>query len=262
METICRRRGVFLVDDAAQVAGISVDGQPLGTFGDVGLISFSQSKTIVAGSHNAGGLLIVNNGELESQLAAAHAALPEPRGSSGDVATFLWNYILAQRTELPTYYFGRIRRMVRATTARQAPTATRMSSLVAGLALEQLKSLPSRIEGRRRVVDLFHQKVSTQKEVEFPQFAPGRYLTRVVLALPHGCNLAEIRDTLRRNDVRTRSGYPVYGSELVRSPERALDLRPRLIELPSHSRMTAETVDKIWQLFETTITDARVRSEN
>jgi perosamine synthetase len=244
IEAICHRCGVYLIDDAAQVAGVSVDGQPLGTFGDFGIMSFSQSKTIVAGSRNAGGLLIVNNSQFEAQATAAYEALPAARGCFSDIASFVWRYMLAQWTETPTYYLGRF--LGQNDRPESVARATKMNRVIAGLALAQFKSLEKRIAGRRRVANLYQQKISAQHEIGFPQFESGRYLTRIVLTLPEGTNLAEIRADLLRKGVATRRGYPVYGSELARRPERAMNLQPRLLELPSHSEMPDVTVDKIW----------------
>jgi dTDP-4-amino-4,6-dideoxygalactose transaminase len=253
IEAICRQRGVFLVDDSAQVTGVSVCGQPLGTFGDIGVVSFSQSKTIVAGCHNAGGLLIVNNSQLEPPIIEAYAALPEARGCITDFVTFFWNYILAEWTETPSYYFARIFRPVAKPSVAKFETATRMNNVVAVLALEQLKSLQKRIAGRRRIVELYHRKVASQRTVGFPQYAPGRYLTRIMLTLPRGANVTKIRTDLFRKGVRTRSGYPVFTSQLAPRPERALNMQPRLIELPSRSAMPAETVNQIWRAFDASV---------
>ena len=50
---------------------------------------------------------------------------------------------------------------------------------------------------------------------------------------------------LRDRGVATRLGYPVYGGEAAAPPLAALSLRPRLIELPSHSRMTVAEIDAV-----------------
>ncbi len=253
IEQVCRRRGVFLIDDSAQVVGVSVNGQSLGTFGDVGVISFSQSKTIVAGCRNAGGLLIVNNPQFEKELVGAYENLPPSSGGWSDIATYIWEYILARWTTVPTYYFRRVLELVRTSGADKPELSSRMNSMVAALALEQLKSLTARIEGRKRAAKLYQHKVATQQAVEFPQFAPGRYLTRVLLKLPDTANLPVIRDRLRKRGIQTRVGYPAYGATQTHAPQRAMSLQPRLLELPSHSGMSAETVDTVWSSLMSTL---------
>ena len=92
IEALCRERNIFLIDDAAQVLGVSAEGRPLGTFGDVGIVSFSQSKTIVAGARNAGGILAINKRELEPAIESAWRDLPPARNYRADIAQFLWDY--------------------------------------------------------------------------------------------------------------------------------------------------------------------------
>lgn len=52
---------LYLVDDAAQTVGISVNGKPLGSFGDIGVFSFGPLKNLAS---SRGGALISNNAEL------------------------------------------------------------------------------------------------------------------------------------------------------------------------------------------------------
>ena len=56
-----KERGLFLIDDAAQAVGISIDGKYLGTFGDLGILSFGPFKSL---STVRGGALISENGDL------------------------------------------------------------------------------------------------------------------------------------------------------------------------------------------------------
>ena len=52
----CLRNGLYLIEDAAQAFGSTVDGRALGTFGDFGTYSFHSTKNIACGE---GGALIV-----------------------------------------------------------------------------------------------------------------------------------------------------------------------------------------------------------
>lgn len=45
-QALCRRLGLFLIDDAAQSFGASLDGQPVGSFGNAGFFSFSPGKPL------------------------------------------------------------------------------------------------------------------------------------------------------------------------------------------------------------------------
>jgi dTDP-4-amino-4,6-dideoxygalactose transaminase len=57
----CRGHGLRVVEDAAQTIGARFKGKPLGTLGDLGCLSFHETKNISSGE---GGALLVGNGDL------------------------------------------------------------------------------------------------------------------------------------------------------------------------------------------------------
>jgi dTDP-4-amino-4,6-dideoxygalactose transaminase len=241
LEDLCRRKHVFLIDDAAQVLGVEIDGRPPGTFGDVGMISFSQSKTIVAGSCNAGGLLVINNPELQPPLRKAWQALPEAKNYWPDICRFFLQEKWNRWTERPRYLAAKLHLRKNRRAPRQL---TKINNLAAALAIEQLTTVPHRIRGRQRVVELYYQAISQYSKMTLPQYAPARYLTRIMIAVPAQPNMAAVRNTLLRAGIQTRAGYPVYGGNNPSSLATAKDLQPRLLELPSHSTMRKAEIDK------------------
>lgn len=56
----CKERNIFLIEDCAQAFPCSIDGQKVGTIGDLGTCSFQSSKIINSGE---GGLIITNSSE-------------------------------------------------------------------------------------------------------------------------------------------------------------------------------------------------------
>lgn len=58
---ISRRHGLLLVEDAAQALGSTYKGRPAGGLGDLGAISFHETKNIVSGE---GGALTINRADL------------------------------------------------------------------------------------------------------------------------------------------------------------------------------------------------------
>ncbi len=58
---IARSKNIFLIEDAAQAINSYYKGKPLGSLGDLGTLSFHETKNIICGE---GGLLIINKEEL------------------------------------------------------------------------------------------------------------------------------------------------------------------------------------------------------
>jgi dTDP-4-amino-4,6-dideoxygalactose transaminase len=66
---IAREHSLFVIEDACQAIGGSYHGQPLGTIGDAGALSFNQHKIITAGE---GGALLTNRADIYERGFVAH----------------------------------------------------------------------------------------------------------------------------------------------------------------------------------------------
>ncbi len=68
MASICnwaKLNGLWVIEDACQVHGASVDGKPAGAWGDLGVLSFGGSKLIASGR---GGAVITNDNRLSQRM--------------------------------------------------------------------------------------------------------------------------------------------------------------------------------------------------
>jgi perosamine synthetase len=65
LKRICKKKKIFLVEDAAQAFGSKYKNKFLGTFGDLGIYSTSITKTFTSG---LGGFLAVNNTKLAKKI--------------------------------------------------------------------------------------------------------------------------------------------------------------------------------------------------
>ena len=85
---IARRRGVKVVEDAAQGVLASYKGRPLGSIGDIGAYSFHETKNVISGE---GGGLLVNDPDL-----AVRAEIIREKGTDrsrfirGEVDKYTW----------------------------------------------------------------------------------------------------------------------------------------------------------------------------
>jgi dTDP-4-amino-4,6-dideoxygalactose transaminase len=91
IERIAREHGVFLVEDCAQCNGGSVDGQKVGTFGDIATFSFQMNKNMTSGE---GGCVVTNDLRLYRRSVACHdlgyARDEQGRLAFSDVDYCLW----------------------------------------------------------------------------------------------------------------------------------------------------------------------------
>ena len=58
---IAKKYNLMIIEDAAQGIGATYNGRPLGSIGDIGVLSFHETKNIISGE---GGALLVNNHKL------------------------------------------------------------------------------------------------------------------------------------------------------------------------------------------------------
>ena len=65
LRAICRRNGIFMIEDCAHVIGATWKGRHSGTYGDIGVFSFQQGKHICTGD---GCVMITNRRDLHHAL--------------------------------------------------------------------------------------------------------------------------------------------------------------------------------------------------
>ncbi|MBV9191316.1 MAG: dTDP-4-amino-4,6-dideoxygalactose transaminase [Betaproteobacteria bacterium] len=85
---LARRRGLVLIEDAAQALGAAYRGKPLGSFGELAAISFHETKNVISGE---GGALLINDARL-----AARAEIIREKGTNrsqffrGEIDKYTW----------------------------------------------------------------------------------------------------------------------------------------------------------------------------
>lgn len=105
LESLARRHGVFMLDDAAQALGARYQGRPVGSFGDAGLFSFDKGKNITT---LQGGVLVTDCAGLSEALETATTELRQttPAGTLGTLCKLPAYAIL-----LRPWAYGAVRRL-------------------------------------------------------------------------------------------------------------------------------------------------------
>jgi len=142
IQTLCRRYGVWLIEDAAESLGATLHGQLTGTLGDAGIFSFNGNKMITG---TTGGLFLSRHPQWAEWVRkwSQQARDPDPSG--------LNNYI---HSELGFNY--------------------RMSNVVAAIVRGQLTELTQRITQRRAVFQRYADAFATLPGIH-PQPEPVGY---------------------------------------------------------------------------------------
>ncbi|MGC1107207.1 MAG: DegT/DnrJ/EryC1/StrS family aminotransferase [Candidatus Acidiferrales bacterium] len=128
---IARRHNLRVIEDCAQAPGAKCDGQLVGTFGDCGVFSFTESKTITTGE---GGMLITNNAAIagSARMVRNHGEMiVEGQAERTYSSTMLgWNYRMTEmEAALGIVQFGRLD----ALNERRIQLAKHLSERVGGM---------------------------------------------------------------------------------------------------------------------------------
>ena len=247
IETLCSKRDVFLIDDAAQVVGERVENRTLGTFGDLGIWSFAQSKAVVCGPTGSGGAILVNNASMAGAIANQVGRLPVAENRFAGKVSFALSVMVEQLGPEFAYYWARVGRAMRSSRRTHcAVEFARISDVDAAIASRQFERLGDIVAERTRIAGLYGRSIDRLGGCTFVQYGPDRFLSRIMLVTPFGISASNIRDRLRRAGCGSRGGYPVYGDP-TGVPKAAL-LRNRLFEAPSYPGMGIDDVDRFCRL--------------
>jgi len=168
---ICDHYQVAIVEDAAESLGATYNDRYSGTIGRIGIYSFNGNKIITT---SGGGMLVTNEKELadKAKFLSTQAREPVPWYEHKEVG---YNY--------------------------------RMSNILAGVGLGQLKVLDKRVEARRNVFERYVELLSNSPEIKWmPEANFGqstRWLSTAQIDLP-GINILLITKILLSHGIECR----------------------------------------------------------
>ena len=123
------------------------------------------------------------------------------------------------------------------------------------MALVQLDRLEELLREKVRIAQAYHQALQGYPSLKFPQYAPGRFLARVMLLLPQGIDLDRVRCEALKRGVETRAGYCAHVSPDTQAP-RAEAMARRLVGVPCKAGTSEADADAICAVLEASLQSA------
>jgi dTDP-4-amino-4,6-dideoxygalactose transaminase len=174
---LCRRRGLFVVEDAAAAIGARYRGQPVGVFGDAALISFHLTKVVGAGRVGA---LLTNDDNLAEKVNALQPATADSRGGLLDLATACawWaatrpSAYGALRKARAWLHKDELYEVVQLNGQTHEDGFESCSDYVAGLAACQMATLDSNLSTRRALACIYEEELRGMEGVVVPGVPVG-----------------------------------------------------------------------------------------
>lgn len=223
VQAVAEEFGVPVLEDAAEALGSRYQGQPLGSFGAVSVLSFNGNKIITT---SGGGALLTDNAEwaARARFLATQARDAAPHYQHSEQG---YNY--------------------------------RLSNLLAGIGRGQMELIEERVKRRR---DIYAQYCELLKPLEAVQVGPtepaglrsNRWLTTILLHPDLTDRTPEdLRQHLERHNIEARPLWkplhlqPLFAAASTYGGAVCADLFSRGLCLPSGSAMTDADVHRVVQ---------------
>jgi dTDP-4-amino-4,6-dideoxygalactose transaminase len=244
LKAMADRAGAFVVDDAAHMVARHGDA-PLGQGGDVGLLSFNQSKTLTGGSPRGGGALIVTNDELRPGIENRYAALPEGKARSRTYVWFALRYGMEIAPRALTEYIGDLDIPLSAVLHANDNRPERMNACAAQALCAQVEQLDFILDGRKEVVRNYLSSLKGRPALELVQTVAPRYLSRMLVRWKRGPAAPAVRERLMKKGFATRTPYPMWtdASDPTAAFVRAVNATH--LEVPGSPHLTGDEIDEI-----------------
>lgn len=218
---ISKKYQIPIVEDAAEALGSSYKNKKLGSFGELAILSFNGNKIITT---SGGGALVSNNSELikKSRFLATQARDNAPHYQHSEIG---YNY--------------------------------RMSNVVAGIGLGQMKVLADRVSARRKNYEYYR---NIFKDIEGITFQPelegtfsNRWLTCILVdsSKTNGVTREDLRLALEEENIEARplwkpmhlqpvfEKYPYFGAK---TSEKLFEIG---LCLPSGSNLSKDDLERV-----------------
>jgi dTDP-4-amino-4,6-dideoxygalactose transaminase len=224
---IANKFNVPVIEDAAEALGSNIEGDPCGSFGEFGVLSFNGNKIITT---SGGGALLSNNEQMieKARFLATQARDPAPHYQHSQIG---YNY--------------------------------RMSNVLAGIGRGQLEVLSDRVKSRRANFYRYKNYFDSQNkngfnikfQVEPEGYFSNRWLTCILVdpKINNGLSSELIRLTLEKENIESRPLWkPMHRQPIFNNSKCFLNgVSDKLFEnglcLPSGSNLQEHDFERIFK---------------
>lgn len=178
IKKICKRKGIYLVEDAAHAHGSEINGVSAGSIGDFGAFSFFPTKVVTTCE---GGMIVTSDNKF---IQKAKIYRDQGKDASGI------------RNILPG-------------------NSWRMSEIEAVVGLSQLKNFFKDTKRRRKIISLYRKRLS-KLPIKFPDTSCKSSGYKVIILLNNKKETKELKNFLKKHRIFTGKG--VYDIPLHLQP--------------------------------------------
>lgn len=256
INSLCKNRGVFVVEDAAQAMGGTDKNRKLGAIGDVGFFSLGRGKQITCGS---GGIILTDSDSIASAIRKEYASIPAPNIVE-DIIEFFKAVILSIFLRPPLYWFPAGLKFLKLgeTFFYTNFPVKRLSGLQAGFLLDWRKRLEVSNEARSKNAAYFKSELKLGKG---PASIDGVSFLRLPVLTGGEGERDRLYALSQKRGLGLSKMYPTPVSEIKEISElfsgksypAAKIVSERLITLPTHSLLAGRDKESICSLFKGTI---------
>ena len=208
IQKVCAEHNLILIEDCAHSLGAEYHGRRIGTFGKAAFFSFGRDKMI---SCVYGGIAVTNDERLGQKIAAYQEKIGYP--AKDWTRQQLWHPVLMDKIILPSYsilgkhllvlfqWFHVLSKAIHWKEKRGlAPDyfPKRLPDKLAVLALNQFKKLENFNEHRRKIAELYYNKLKGGDCV-LPARPSGRKAVYLRLAIRRDCAAKIIKKAWQKN---------------------------------------------------------------
>ena len=244
---ICRDKGIFVVEDAAQAMGGRYIGKLLGTIGDVGFFSMGRGKNITC---NSGGIIVTNSDMIAGVIGEEYSGLEDP-SLLNDLKALAELTLMALLISPSLYWLPSCMPFLGLgeTVFHSDFPVKRLSGIKAGVLRQWRKDLDVANMVRIKNGNIFIEKLKLERMKELPYI-------RLPILVGNRVSRDNLYRTAKEMGLGISMMYPASVNEIAeikaqffgKSFPIAVSVAERILTLPTHDFVSGKDIDKICEL--------------